>query len=89
MQGLPNKSQHYPNPPKLRTGNLHISTRVKKARIINTHLTFVFFDFSMDFDMISQRVEAGKALATVLTFEGLLHVVPEREREKKERTIKL
>ena len=49
----------------------------------------MFFDFSVDFDMISQSVEAGKALATVLTFEGLLLVVPEREREKKERIIKL
>ena len=37
----------------------------------------MFFDFGVDFDMISQRVEAGKALATVLTFEGLLLVVPD------------
>ena len=41
----------------------------------------MFFDFSVDFDMISQSVEAGKALATVITFEGLLKVVPEREKE--------
>ena len=37
----------------------------------------MFFDFGVDFDMISQSVEAGKALATVLTFEGLLLVVPD------------
>ena len=35
----------------------------------------MFFDFSVDFDMISQRVEACKALATVITFERLLLVV--------------
>ena len=33
--------------------------------------------------MIFQRVEEGKALATVLTFEGLLKVVPERDGEKR------
>ena len=49
----------------------------------------MFFDFGVDFDMISQRVEAGKALATVIAFKGLLHVVPERGREKKARIIKL
>ena len=43
----------------------------------------MFFDFSVDFDMISQSVEAGKALATVLTFEGWLKVVPERDGEKR------